>query len=172
MVQTKAGTSTVSALELIREELSLFIENIRTNKGLRVALVSPVVSKKEKEAIVLKITEAMKLSEIVKSVLLVLARKNRFEEIDGFLGIFDSVRAEIEGRFLGKIESAHTISDADVLEITKAFEKKLSKSVTLHATTDEALLGGIRVTVGGVTYDRTLRSQVKRLRESVLESLR
>jgi len=170
----KPGQSNGSHAELkaARDNIEAVLTQIRDHAELRQILTSPVISKKEKAKVVLSICEKLSVSQEVKNMFLVLAQKNRFQRIEAFLEVFDSVKAELEGTLIGTIESAHGLSESDVAELAGAFEKKFSKKVHFSVSTDPALLGGMRVTVNGVTYDRSLQTQVRKFRESVVDALK
>ena len=63
------------------------------------------------------------------------------------------------------VGSGYTQEDVEAL--AKAFGKKLNKRVAFHVSTDPSLLAGMKVTVNGVTYDGTLRSQLQKLRDQI-----
>ena len=59
------------------------------------------------------------------------------------------------------------LKDSDVQGLAQAYEKKLGKRVEFQVSVDPGLLAGLKVTVNGVTYDGTLRSQLDRLKENL-----
>jgi F0F1-type ATP synthase delta subunit len=63
------------------------------------------------------------------------------------------------------------MNEADVKNLAKAFSEKLGKRVAFQSSTEPALLAGLKVTVNGVTYDGTLRSQIQKLRDYFVAGL-
>jgi F-type H+-transporting ATPase subunit delta len=81
---------------------------------------------------------------------------------------FNEVRLEAEGGILGRVVSADPMAANDLEDLSKAYSQKLGKRVAFSASVDPNLLAGIKVTVNGVTYDGTLRSQLQRLRDQLV----
>jgi F0F1-type ATP synthase delta subunit len=63
------------------------------------------------------------------------------------------------------------LAEADIDTLTKAFSQKLGKKVAFRVAIDPSLLAGMKVTVNGVTYDGTLRSQIHKLRDHLAAGL-
>ena len=78
---------------------------------------------------------------------------------------FSRVRIESSGGELGVLESSDPLSDADVQQLAEAFTRRLGRKVVFEKKTRPGLLAGVKVTVGGTTYDGTLRAQLNRLRD-------
>jgi hypothetical protein len=51
--------------------------------------------------------------------------------------------------------------------LSVAFGARIGRKVSFETHEDPSLLAGVKVTVGGVTYDGTMRSQLSRLRETL-----
>lgn len=169
---TLANGSQNAILEKTRVELNSFINIIESHAPLKNALASPIVSNKDKEKVILQLSEQLHISPMLKNMFRKMAQKNRFIECENFLKCFDEVRADLNHKLVGTIVSATPLNENEVNEITALFEKKLSKKINFELKTDVQLLGGLKVTVGGVTYDRSIQSQLNRLKESVLEYLK
>ena len=70
----------------------------------------------------------------------------------------------------GRIITAMPLSKSEQQHIAKRFEAFLGQQVQLSCQTDEAQLSGIRVEVGGFSYDGTLRSQLQDLLKMLTSS--
>jgi F-type H+-transporting ATPase subunit delta len=88
--------------------------------------------------------------------------------LPAILESYNSVRLLAEGGVPGRLVAAEPVSDQDVQGLAQAFSKKLGKKVAFQVSTDPSLLAGMKVTVNGVTYDGTLRSQLQRLRDRLV----
>lgn len=154
-------------VEPIENELKLFAEAVEGQRDASIALIAPVTTAREKMAIVESISQKMGLSELTRRFLSVVARKERIAVILAMKDALTEVRLAAEGGVSGKLVSAQPQSSADVEALAAAFGKKLGKKVAFRLETDPALLAGVKVTVSGVTYDATLRSQLQRLRDQV-----
>jgi F-type H+-transporting ATPase subunit delta len=152
----------------IEDQLSALTTAIQTSTQLRISLYGPVSTAKEKQAIVDELAQILKCSNQMKAFLSILVRKNRLKQLPAIRNAFRAARTAGEGGLMGTMVSADALNDADMQALTDAFSKKLGKKVTFDSKTDAALLAGVKVTVNGVTYDGTLRSQLHRLRDRLV----
>jgi F-type H+-transporting ATPase subunit delta len=153
--------------EPLERELEQFIAMIDQSRDAEIALFGPVTSSKEKVLLVETIGRKMALSESTIRFLTLLARKERLPILSKIHDALSEVRLAAEGGVSGKLVSAEPMSASDVEGLAAAFGKKLNKKVAFRISSDPALLAGMKVTVNGVTYDGTLRSQLQRLRDQV-----
>jgi len=67
-----------------------------------------------------------------------------------------------------KAVSAVPLAEAQRAALAQALGSAVGRNVELEARVDPAVLGGVRVTVGGRTYDGTVRSRLAALRERLV----
>ena len=149
----------------VQTEIGELLGLIEGSKELRVALMSPVISSKQKMELIKKICDKAKFSDIVTQFLMLLARRGRFSDLKGIHTALDEVRLEVEGGLLGQLVSADPVEAGDVKQMADSFTKKLGKKVEFKTAIDPDLLAGLKITVGGVTYDGSLRAQLQRIKD-------
>lgn len=164
-VDTKLSSKDLDALELQLEQVALAVTQ---DKNLRVALLSPALAAKDKVAIVEQLGKKAGFHPLVHNFLVLLARKGRMSELTSVREAFATARLEAEGGILGRVVSADPLEPSDLEGLASAFRQKLGKPVAFRTSTDPNLLAGMKVTVNGVTYDGTLRSQLQRLRDRLV----
>lgn len=164
------GSQALEQAVVYRKEVADFFSVLESSKNLRAALVGPISHAGEKVAIVVELARLLKLSKPTLHFLQVLAQHDRLGNLPEILEAMDEVRLHTNGGVVGKIESADALDPAAVQEIAEAYTQKLKKKVEFKVSTNPQLLAGLKVTVGGVTYDGTLRSQLDRLRDSFVRS--
>ncbi len=154
--------------ELLREieaNFKQFVDLVQGSSELEIVLGSPLTTLQEKVSVVKSLSEKLKVSPIFQAFLVLLAKKNRLSVLGAIHDSWNLVRLEAEGGIAGDLASSSTIDGADVESLAKAFSQKLGKKVTFRVTTDLSLLAGIKVTINGVTYDGSLRSQLQKLHD-------
>lgn len=161
---------TSEALARLEQELRGVTAVFKSSKEARIALLSPITSTKEKISLIEEISKKRSLSPLVTQFLVLLAKKRRLSIAQEISDAFMAARLESEGRLSGQLEVAGALSDAEVQSLGGFFEKKLGKRVVFQVTENPTLLAGIKVTVNGVTYDGTLRSQLQQLRDKFVAS--
>ncbi|MGZ3688013.1 MAG: ATP synthase F1 subunit delta [Bdellovibrionota bacterium] len=161
------GTSG-EAMNLLEKQFDSFVAMVDSSPEAKTALFGPVTNSTEKMALVAEFAKRLGLSPLLGNFLQLLAKKGRLFMLHEIRKAFGSARLELEGGLEGQLVSAEPMSESDVSSLAQAFGKKLGKKVSFRTSTDAGLLAGMKVTVNGVTYDGTLRSQLQRLREQVV----
>ncbi|MCH2112237.1 MAG: ATP synthase F1 subunit delta, partial [Planctomycetes bacterium] len=94
----------------------------------------------------------------------VLARRRRHSVLLELSTAYQALVDEHEGRILGVVESALPLEDADREQIERAFSEGTGKQVHLESQVEKDLLGGVRVTLGGIRYDGSARARLESIR--------
>lgn len=160
----KSQADLAKVCDQIEADLQKVVTATRESRELDIALNSPVTTAKEKTAVVNRLASAMSFSDLTVRFLTLLAQKERLVLLPELAEMFHTVRLEAEGGVSGRVVSAEAMSQEDLNGLAQAFSKKLGKRVAFQASTDPSLLAGVKVTVNGVTYDGTLRSQLEQLK--------
>lgn len=163
----ETAKETGQSVETVENELNAFSSAVEQGRDVRIALQGPVTTAKEKMQAVEAVAQKMGLGELTRRFLLLLAKKERLALLSGICLALSEVRLAAGGGVSGKLVSAEPMSAADKDSLAAAFSKKLGKKVDFRFEEDPTLLAGVKVTVSGVTYDGTLRSQLQRLRDQV-----
>lgn len=155
-------------VDSIDAQLGEFVRVLNSSKEARIGLMSPATSSKEKTQVVTELAAKMRAHALTAQFLALLARKERLALARDIHEAFARVRLEAEGGVMGQVVSADPMEQADLDGLAKAFGQKLGKRVSFQTETDPNLLAGMKVTVNGVTYDGTLRSQLQRLKDRLV----
>lgn len=164
-IESKAAPEAAALCDTAQKQLDALVSAVDSSKELQIALHSPVTTAKEKADIVQALANKSGAPTLVTHFLVLLANKGRLSILKQVLDEFNSVRLLAEGGVPGRLVAAEAMSEADIEGLAKAFSKKLGKRVAFNVSTDSSLLAGVKVTVNGVTYDGTLRSQLQMLRD-------
>lgn len=149
----------------IADQLNAFYQGVMASEVAEIVLFGRQTSRNDKVVVLEKLFKEKPLAPLTQQFLIMIASKGRLGDLGLILNALKDVRWEAEGGIRGTVVAAEPMSDADVLELSTSFTKKLGKKVSFQVGVDPALLAGVRVTVQGVTYDGTLQSQLGRLKE-------
>ena len=152
-------------MQALENQMGVVLDLLSSTREAQVALFGPVTTAKEKVALIEVISQKFECANVLKHFLILLARKGRLSLLQEIKDAFGSVRLTLQGGVAGNLVAAEAVTDADVKELEKAFTHKLGKKVAFRVYVDPSLLAGMKVTVNGVTYDGTLRSQLQKLRD-------
>ncbi len=114
--------------------------------------------------------ESGKYSEDVKAFLYLLVDRSRMSALSAIAKATESILDAEEGVTRGKIKSASAISDQARMDYEKRIGTALGKKIYLEATVDEKVMGGVRVEVGGWTFDDSLETHLDHLADQLMKS--
>ena len=135
------------------------------SRELRIALLSPAVSKARKAAVLSKLADELGLHRLIRNFLQVLVRHRRIHELRGIHQSFALIVDERLGWIPAEIVSAKELTAAQREQIERALGTKLGKFIRAHYKVDPGLLGGIRADVGSREYDASLRGKLESMRQ-------
>ncbi|MBO0729062.1 MAG: ATP synthase F1 subunit delta [Acidimicrobiaceae bacterium] len=126
----------------------------------------PQIRKEDKQRVINLAFEG-KVSRPVLGLLHVLVDKRREPLLDAIVADFGELVDESEGRVRANVTSASPL-DADLADaIRAALEQRTQRRVVLRQRVDPGVLGGIRVSLGDLVIDGTLRRGLLDLRRTL-----
>ena len=136
--------------------------------GALALIGSPDVAADERAKILGKLTEGR--HELIANLVGVLQHRRRLEVLADLPAAFRELWMLDRGEVEGVAESAHPLGD-DELEALSDLAGRLSgKKVVLTAAHKPELIGGVRLVVGNVLYDGSLRAALEQLQTKLQHS--
>ena len=77
--------------------------------------------------------------------------------------------ADARNEVTADVVSAQPLTDAQSDKLAASLKASVGKSVTINATVDESLIGGLIVKVGSKMIDTSIRSQLNSLQNAMKE---
>jgi F-type H+-transporting ATPase subunit delta len=152
-------------LDRVHDELDQFTETLDGDSDLQVFFFSPYFSSEEKKQGVGRILEDADPRFV--NFLELLAERHRMPVIFRIRRVFDALWAE-ENRLLPvTITSAVDLDEQLVSDIGKRIEEQTGRRVDLSSKVDPDLLGGLKVSVGNMVLDASVRNRLEQLRKQV-----
>jgi F-type H+-transporting ATPase subunit delta len=159
------STKQEESAEQLEKNLEQMLSVIESSREIKVAFLSPLTTLAEKKACLEGLSNRLGFPTLMTQFFMLLMKKNRLVLLDKIKNSFHETRLFSEGGMTGTLTTAEPISNQDIDVLTKAFAQKFGKRVSFEVNTDPSVVAGIKVTVNGVTYDGTLRSQLEKLRD-------
>ena len=104
--------------------------------------------------------KAMKLDSLTANFLGVLAENRRLADLPKMIDAFDAIVADHRGEVTAKVTSAHPLSAEQLKELTANLKSRVGRDVTVAATVDPAILGGLVVQLGSQLIDGSIRTRL------------
>jgi F-type H+-transporting ATPase subunit delta len=127
------------------------------------------VSDVQRKGLMESVSEAMLLSTPVTKMLVLLANSGKLNLVPDMAASFRERLLAHQNIVRAEVTSAAPLSP----EKTKALEESLSKvtgkKVELSVSVDPALLGGVVARIGSTVYDGSVKTQLARMRQELVE---
>lgn len=151
----------------IQEDFAGITETLRSDPQLMQALSTYVFSTEDREKLMDELSKKMELHPIVQRFLQLLAAKNRVRLIEQIYLAFREIVDASNGLVRGTVMTVDALTDAETADLSQAFSRKFNKQVVLEPVIDKDILGGLVVKVQGMTFDGSLKTTIRRLKENL-----
>ena len=156
------------ALDRVHDELGEFADALDSERNLQVFLFSPYFSSEEKKDGVARIVSDA--DERLVNFLELLAERHRMPALFRIRRHFDGLWAEENQLLEVSVTSATELDSAVVEDIGKQIEKQTGRKVELASNVDPDVLGGLKLQVGNMVLDATVRQRLETLRKQVAKA--
>lgn len=148
----------------LQAELADFAALLEGNVELRRALLHSGLGPAARRGVLRSLAEAASASPLLRRLFDVLAARDRISLLPALAAAYAAARNEDAGRVSAEVVSAAPLAVPQRRALAAALGGALGRTVELEAQTDPAVLGGVRVKVGGRTYDGTVTGRLGALR--------
>ena len=152
-----------NALDQVAADLRGLAAMIEGSADLTRMVRSPVITRIQQGAAMAAILAAAEAAPLTRKFIGVVAANRRLfaltEIIEGYLAILAGRRGEVTA----EVASATPLSGRQQADILAALENTLGGSVTIKASVDPKMLGGLVVRVGSRLVDSSLRTKLNHM---------
>lgn len=134
------------------------------SRDFRDLLLNPIFSGDQKTSVVRRLAAQSGLPPIAERFLLHVVRKRRIGQLREISDAFAELADRVSNRTVVEVRSARELSDETRASICARLEQVTHGVVDVTAEVDPTLLGGLRIRIGSIIYDGSLRGQLDRLR--------
>ncbi len=130
---------------------------------------SPIYSREEQAAAITAVAKKAKLSDLMANTLALMANKRRLFVLPQLVQALRDIIAEDKGEVTADVTSAKALTKAQSDALAKTLKARVGKDVTINASVDESLIGGLIVKVGSKMIDTSIRSKLASLQNAMKE---
>ena len=156
-------------VKAIEADLGILSDTMADSSDFIALIHSPIYSREEQGAAIAALAKKMKLSPIMANTLALMATKRRLFVLPQLVVALRAAIAEDNGEVTAEVTSATALTKAQSDSLSKTLKAKLGKTVTINATVDETLIGGLVVKVGSKMIDTSIRSKLNSLQNAMKE---
>jgi F-type H+-transporting ATPase subunit delta len=155
-------------LDRVHDELGEFAEALSQDRNLQVFFFSPYFTSEEKKNGVSRILSDA--DERLVNFLELLAERHRMPVLFRIRQSFDAMWGDENKLLPVTVTSAVELDAGLVSDIGERIQEQTGRRVELVSTVDPEVLGGLRVQVGNMVLDATVRNRLERLRKQVAKA--
>ena len=152
-------------LDDLKSQLDQFADELDGSRELQVFFFSPYFSSQEKKDGITKVLSGG--DDHFVRFLELLAERHRMPVLFRIRKEFDRLWAEENKQLPVTITSAVELDKDTVKDLGKKIEEQTGQTIDLTADVDPDLIGGLRMQVGNMVYDATIRGRLEKLRREV-----
>ncbi len=134
---------------------------------LRLLLDSPTFPLAKKTAIMDEIVQQLELCSGMGKFLDLLLEKGRIAYLPQIGINYRNYADELSGVVRANIKAANKLTKKRTEEIQQGLEKQTGKQVVLSVETDKSLIGGLQAEMGGKLFDGSVKTQLKRIADTL-----
>lgn len=161
------GEEKGTTLGLLRE-IQRVAETWQESGELRTAIGNPMVSTATRRRIWQDVLARLGVTPLGKSFFMLLFDRSRLDNLPGIAREIGALSDRKENRLRAEIVSATPLPEEVAQKIKMALQRRTGKMVVVTKREDPALLGGVVTRLGDLMYDGSLRTQLERIKESML----
>jgi F-type H+-transporting ATPase subunit delta len=148
------------SLELVREDMALFVKTLKANTELQAVLRNPIIAHNKKKSI-LDAIFGEKVSKVTSSFFHIMVNKSRGEVLFPTALEFVSQYNVINNIVNANVTSAAPLSEANLKTLTDEVKAITGGTVILHTKVDPSLIGGFVLTIGDRQVDTSVATDLK-----------
>ena len=155
-----------SSLKSISQDVENLIMIYSKNKDFENIIKNPTYSKIDQTKIIKRLSELVKLSETMVNFLLLLIEKRRIFFLSKILSSFQNLINKERGELQAILISAQNLKDEEIKKVSDELSKSINKKIKFKFKVDKDLIGGIKVQLGSLMIDTSIRSKLIKFEKS------
>ncbi len=149
------------------QELTTFTQLNEANAELSHVLTTEVFTETQRAGVVDDISEKLKLSADTKRILHVLSTMRRLGHTGEIAEKLNLLLLDVAGVVPVRVEASTALDSGEKEKVEQRFTKLLGKKVEASYVVDPSLIGGLRVTAAGKTYDGSVAGWLEAVQEKL-----
>ena len=154
----------------IGAELETLVAATRENRDLEYVFASPTVPAPARINVVKAVAEQSGMAPPLARLLVMLAERGRLELLPDLLEVYRERLLAHQNIVRATVTSAAPLADETMKTLAERLSRATGKQVQLTSAVDPALIGGVVTRIGGTVYDGSLRTQLQKMKQRLVEN--
>jgi len=155
-------------IDSVTSDLDSLDAMIGGSEDLRKFLYSPVISRIEQGKALSIIVKKAKFIDLTSNFITVVANNRRLFVLPAIIIAFKVILSQHQGEVTAEVITASGLSKKQLTTLGASLKKAIGSKVTINASVDHELLGGLVVKIGSRMVDSSLRTKLQQLRLAMI----
>jgi len=131
------------------------------------ALQNPIYPPDLKLEIIQEILKVVKVDPEIERFLNLLVERRRIQFIKEIVTMYQELLDEELNIARGEVITAYPISEEEKKELEEILKNYLKKEVILESKIDEEIIGGVKIKIGDLIFDGSVKTQLIKFKEII-----
>jgi F-type H+-transporting ATPase subunit delta len=156
-------------LEKVAQDLHAVVAMMKASPDLALASSRGSVTDTARRSLMESVASAMTLSAPVAKMMVLLAQSGKLNLLPDLAMSYQQRLLAHQNIVRADVKSASPLSPEKTRALEESLSKVTGKKVELTVSVDPELLGGVVATIGSTVYDGSVRTQLQRMRQELVE---
>tara|TARA_B100000963_G_scaffold282594_1_gene251241 strand:- start:707 stop:1237 length:531 start_codon:yes stop_codon:yes gene_type:complete len=158
-----------SIVDNVENDSKNIINAIKKIGELKDFLKNPTSKKEDHINVISEISLKFQLNKLTEKFLKFLAFKRRIFYLEEILKDFLSYCSIMRGEVNAELISSQELSDSDIKKIKDEITENFGSKINLKYKVDKNLLAGMKIKIGSLMIDNSLKNKLLKLRKEMME---
>lgn len=154
----------------IERDLASFVDAVNSSPDLKRVLMSPRIPAATRRAVVDAASRQIGMDAPAAKLLGLLADRGRLEIYNELLVVYRERLLAHQGIVRASVVSAAPLATEKVSALARSLSTATGKQVQLDTAVDPSLVGGVVARIGSTVYDGSIRTQLQKIRQQLVET--
>ena len=159
-----------SEIKNIEKDVNAMFSIYNSSEDIRTFIQNPTKSIDLQIQMINKISEILEFSKTFKNFLSVLIIKRRIFFIGKIIKNFIKLTTKKKGILEASLISSKELSKEEIKNISEELSKSIGSTVNFDYQVDKSLIGGLKVQLGSLMIDSSIKNKLKKYEQLMLES--
>jgi|TARA_B110000211_G_C14014301_1_gene524657 F-type H+-transporting ATPase subunit delta len=159
-----------SEIENIEKDVNGMLSLYNSSEDIRMFMQNPTKSIDLQIHMINKISELLEFTKTFKNFLSVLIVKRRIFFIGKIIKNFIKLITKKKGILEASLISSKELSKEEIKKISEELSKSIGSTVNFDYKVDKNLIGGLKVQLGSLMIDSSIKNKLKKYEQLMLES--
>ena len=158
-----------SELDTVEKNVKELLAIYNTSIDLKNFIKNPTQSQSSQLEVLNKMSVEMSLSKIIKNFLSILVTKRRIFFLNTIFLNFLSLVSKKRGELKASLISSKNLTNEELKNLNTELSQAIGTTVAFNYKVDENLIGGLKMQIGSLMVDTSIKNKLKKYEQIMLE---